>query len=94
MADADGLVAAPPGVDRDAGSASTISGTTDGAAAAGMARLAELESDTLTAGASLGDLMPLPPPPDRDTSVLGGIPEAVAGLPHADPQGHGIGDNG
>ena len=90
----DGLVSAPPGVDQDAGSASTIAATIEAAKAAGMGRVLEISQDTLAAGDSVGDLMPLPPPPDRDTTILGGDPEAVAGVPHASPQGHGLGDNG
>lgn len=75
MADADGLMPAPPGVGRDAGSASTIAATIEAAKAAGMARVLEISQDTLTAGSPLGDLMPLPPSPDADSTILGGTPE-------------------
>jgi hypothetical protein len=96
MADAgpDDLPSAPPGVDRDAGSANTIAATIDAAKAAGMAHVLEISQDTLAAGDPIGDLMPMPLPPDRDTSILGGDPETLPGVPPADPQGHGIGDNG
>lgn len=63
MAEADGLESAPPGTPRDAGSANTVSGTVDGAVAAGMARVAQVATESLTAGDSLGDVMPLPPSP-------------------------------
>jgi len=75
MADPDGLMSAPPGTPHDAGSANTVSGTPDGAVAAALARDAEISQSTLTAGDSIGDLMPLPPPPDVDETVLGGPPE-------------------
>jgi hypothetical protein len=86
MADAgpDDLPSAPPGVDRDAGSANTIAATIDAAKAAGMAHVLEISQDTLTAGDSIGDLMPVPPPPDIDSTVLDGQP--VAGVPFAAPQ--------
>ena len=81
----DGLMSAPPGVDRDAGSASTIAATIEAAKAAGMGRVLEISQDTLAAGDSVGDLLPMPAPPDRDTSILGGDPHGIA---------IGIGDNG
>ena len=59
MSGPDELMSAPPGVDQDAGSGNTISGTVDGAMAAAVAHLAELESDTLTMGSVLGDALPL-----------------------------------
>ena len=76
MADPDGLMSAPPGTPHDAGSANTVSGTPDGAVAAALARDAEISQSTLTAGDSLGDLMPLTPPPDIDSTVLGGMANA------------------
>lgn len=86
MADAgpDDLMSAPPGVDRDAGSANTIAATVEAAQAIGMAHVLEISQDTMAAGNSIGDLMPLPPPPDVDTSVLDGMP--VASVPGAPPQ--------
>lgn len=63
MADPDGLESAPPGTDHDAGSANTVSGAVDGAVAAAMARVAQISTESLTAGDSLGDVMPLPPVP-------------------------------
>jgi hypothetical protein len=86
MADAapDDLPSAPPGVDRDAGSANTIAATIDAAKAAGMAHVLEISQDTLTAGDSIGDLMPVPPPPDVDSTVLDGMP--VAHVPMGAPQ--------
>ena len=63
MADADGLAAAVPGAAVDAGSASTIAGTVDGAVAAAMGRVAELEADTHPLGSRLGDPVPAPPNP-------------------------------
>ena len=92
MADAgpDDLMSAPPGVDRDAGSASTIAATIDAAKAAGMAHVLEISQDTLVAGDPVGDLLPMPGQVvDHDTSILGGQPPGAAG-----PQGSGIGDNG
>ena len=80
----DGLMSAPPGVDQDAGSDSTIAATIEAAKAAGMAHVMEIEQATHTAGDSIGDLMPLTPPPDIDTTVLGGMP--VAGVPAESPQ--------
>ena len=77
MADPDGLMSAPPGTPQDAGSANTVSGTPAGAVAAALARDAEISQSTLTAGDSLGDLMPLTPPPDIDSTVLGGLPVAL-----------------
>ena len=81
MADAgpDGLMSAPPGVDQDAGSASTIAATVDAAKAIGMAHVLEISQDTLTAGGTIGDLMPMPPAPDVDTSILGGQPPPIPG---------------
>ena len=63
MADPDGLMSAPPGTPHDAGSANTVSGTSDGAVAAALARDAQISTESLTAGDTLGDLMPLPPNP-------------------------------
>jgi hypothetical protein len=81
MADAgpDGLMSAPPGVDTDAGSASTIAATIDAAKTIGMAHVLEISQDTLAAGGSIGDLMPLPPPPDTDSTILGGQPPPIPG---------------
>ncbi len=92
MADAapDGLMSAPPGVDHDAGSANTIAATIDQAREIGLAHVLEISQDTLAAGDSVGDLLPLPgQSPDHDTSILGGQPPGAPG-----PQGSGIGDNG
>ena len=63
MADPDGLMSAPPGTDHDAGSANTVSATPAGAMAAAAAREAQISTESLTAGDSIGDLMPLPPNP-------------------------------
>jgi hypothetical protein len=81
----DGLPSAPPGVTHDAGSANTIAATIEAAKAIGLAHVQEISQDTLTAGDSIGDLMPLPPSPDHDTSELGGFPGSTGGSP---------GDNG
>ena len=92
MADAgpDDLPSAPPGVDRDAGSDSTIAATVEAAKLAGMAHVLEISQDTLAAGDSIGDLLPMPGQVvDHDTSILGGQPPSATG-----PQGGGIGDNG
>jgi hypothetical protein len=82
-------MSAPPGVDRDAGSDSTISGTVDGAVAAAVAHLAELESDTLTMGSSLGDALPMPGHVFSDTTELQGEPGGpnpnVPGVPLSMP---------
>jgi hypothetical protein len=85
----DDLESAPPGVDRDAGSASTIAATIEQAREIGLAHVLEISQDTMTAGDSVGDLMPLTPSPDRDETILGGNPPGTAG-----PQGGGLGDNG
>jgi hypothetical protein len=86
----DGLMSAPPGVDQDAGSASTIAATVEAAKVIGMAHVLEISQDTLVAGDSVGDLLPLPGQVvDHDTSILGGQPPGAAG-----PQGSGIGDDG
>lgn len=76
MADAgpDGLMSAPPGVDTDAGSASTIAATIEQAREIGLAHVLEISQDTMAAGDSVGDLMPLPGPPDTDETILGGQP--------------------
>ena len=74
MAEPDRLMSAPPGTPLDAGSGNTIAATVEAAKAAGMAHVMEIEQDTLAAGTSVGDLMPLPAPPFHDTSVLGGEP--------------------
>jgi hypothetical protein len=81
----DDLPSAPPGVDRDAGSANSIAATIDAAKAIGLAHVLEISQDTLAAGDSIGDLMPMPPSPDRDTTELGGFPDSPGGSP---------GDNG
>jgi hypothetical protein len=62
----DDLPSAPPGVDRDAGSASTIAATVEAAKAAGMAHVLEISQATLVAGDPIGDLMPLPSKPFGD----------------------------
>jgi hypothetical protein len=81
MADAgpDDLMSAPPGVDHDAGSANTIAATIEAAKAIGMAHVLELSQDTLVAGDDIGDLMPMPPPPDVDSTILGGQPGPLQG---------------
>ena len=48
MADADGLMSAPPGVMHDAGSSNTIAATVEAAKMIGMAHVLELSQDTLT----------------------------------------------
>jgi hypothetical protein len=76
MADAgpDGLESAPPGVDRDAGSANTIAATVEAAKTIGMAHVLEISQDTLAAGDSVGDLLPLPGKEFSDTTELQGEP--------------------
>jgi hypothetical protein len=75
----DDLPPAPSGV---TGPSNTIAGTVEAAMAAGMANVMYLEQSTHTAGESVGDLMPLPPPPDIDSTVLEGLPVAyVPGTP-------------
>jgi hypothetical protein len=78
MADAgpDDLPPAPSGV---SGPSNTIAATVEAAKAAGMANVMYIEQATHTAGDSIGDLMPLPPPPDTDTSILGGQPPPLPG---------------
>ena len=78
MADAgpDDLMAAPPGV---SGPSNTIAATIEAAQAAGMANVMYLEQSTHTAGDSAGDVMPLPPPPDIDSTILGGQPPPIPG---------------
>ena len=73
----DGLMSAPPGTPHDAGSDNTIAATVEAAKAAGMAHVLEISQATLTAGDSIGDVMPLTPPPDIDSTVLGGLPVAL-----------------
>lgn len=36
-----------------------------------LARLADLQAETLTQGSTIGDTMPLPVPPIQDETVLG-----------------------
>jgi hypothetical protein len=74
-----GIMSAPPGVAQDAGSADTIAATVEEARISGMAYVLEISQDTLTAGTSVGDLMPMPPAPDHDTSILGGQPPPIPG---------------
>lgn len=83
MADAgpDDLPPAPPGV---SGPSNTIAGTIEAAMTAGMANVMYLEQSTHTAGDSIGDVVPLPPPPDIDSTVLGGMP--VSGVPSEPPK--------
>lgn len=79
MAEPDDLQPAPPGV---SGPSDTIAATVEAAKAAGMANVMYLEQSTHTAGESIGDLVPLPPPPDIDSTVLEGLPVAyVPGTP-------------
>ena len=89
MSGPDQLMSAPPGVDQDAGSANTISGTVDGSVTAAMAHLAELESDTLTMGYALGDALPLAGHVFSDTTELqpepGGDQPNVPGVPLSMP---------
>lgn len=75
----DGLMSAPPGTPVDAGSDNTIAATIEAAKAIGMAHVMEIEQSTHTAGDSVGDLMPMPPAPDVDTSILGGEPPPLPG---------------
>lgn len=86
MADAgpDDLMSAPPGTPLDAGSDNTIAATVEAAKVAGMAHVMEIEQATHTAGEPIGDLMPLTPPPDVDSTVLDGMP--VAHVPMGPPQ--------
>jgi hypothetical protein len=63
MADPDGLMSAPPGTDHDAGSANTVSATPAGAVTAAVAREVQISQESLAAGDSIGDAMPLPPNP-------------------------------
>jgi hypothetical protein len=86
----DDLPSAPPGVAHDAGSANTIAATIEAAKAIGLAHVLEISQDTLAAGDSVGDLMPLPDRPFSDTTELQGEPGTG---PYA-PQGPGSGDNG
>ena len=81
MADADGLMSAPPGVAHDAGNANTVSQDVAGAIASAMARQAEIASDTLTAGQDVGDLMPLPGKEFSDTTELQGEPGSGPDVP-------------
>lgn len=77
----DDLMSAPPGV---SGPSNTIAGTVEAAMAAGMANVMYLEQSTTAAGDDIGDAMPLPPPPDIDTSILDGLPVAL--VPGTAPQ--------
>jgi hypothetical protein len=72
-------MSAPPGVDQDAGSASTIAATIEQAKAAGMAHVLELSQDTLAAGSVIGDLLPLPGHEFSDTTELQGEPDPPGG---------------
>jgi hypothetical protein len=72
-------MSAPPGVVHDAGSANTIAATVEAAKVIGMAHVLEISQDTLAAGDSIGDLMPMPGIPDHDTSELGGYPPGGTG---------------
>ena len=74
MADPDDLMSAPPGVAHDAGSSNTIAGTVEASVTVAQAYMLEISQDTLTAGDSIGDLMPLPPAPDDDSTLLSGVP--------------------
>jgi hypothetical protein len=79
-ADPDDLPSAPPGVDRDAGSDSTIAATVEAAKAAGMAHVLEISQATLTAGEPVGDLMPVPGKPFWDQNQpMQGEPQPNAG---------------
>lgn len=80
-----GIMSAAPGVPDDAGSGSTIAGTTEGAVAAAMGRLAELQSDTLAQGSVLGDPMPLPGVVFSDTTELQPEPGTGPNMPQAAP---------
>jgi hypothetical protein len=78
MADAgpDDLPPAPAGV---SGPSNTIAATVAAAQAAGMANVMYLEASTHAPGDDIGDLMPLPPPPDVDSTILGGQPGPLPG---------------
>jgi hypothetical protein len=67
-------MSAPPGVDQDAGSANTIAATIEAAKAIGLAHVLEISQDTLAAGDSVGDVMPLPAHVFSDTTELQGEP--------------------
>jgi len=76
MADAgpDRLLSAPAGVAQNAATDNTIAGTVEAAMTAGMAHVVYIEQDISPQGSAAGELMPLPPAPDHDTSILGGQP--------------------
>ena len=63
-------MSAPPGVVHDAGSSNTIAGTVEAAVVAAKAYVLEISQDTLAAGDSIGDPMPVPPAPDNDATLL------------------------
>jgi hypothetical protein len=86
----DDLMSAPPGVDQDAGSASTIAATVEAAKAIGMAHVLELSQDTLAQGSEVGDLMPMPGKEFSDTTELQGEPRGGPTNVQAD-QGGGAG---
>ena len=92
MADAppDDLMSAPPGVDRDAGSASTIAATIEAAKVIGMAHVLELSQDTLAQGSVLGDALPMPGKEFSDTTELQGEPHGGPSNVQSD-QGGGAG---
>ena len=80
-----GIMAAAPGVPQDAGSSDTISETTEGAIAAALGRLAEIQSDTLAAGSVLGDPMPLPGVVFTDATELQSEPGEGPNVPLTPP---------
>ncbi len=83
-------MSAPPGVDQDAGSASTIAATVEAAKVIGMAHVLELSQDTLAQGSVMGDVMPLPGKVFSDTTELQGEPHGGASNVQED-QGGGAG---
>ena len=60
-----------------AGTDDTMAATVEAAMAAGMANVMHIEQATHTAGDSIGTVMPLPPPPDVDSTILIGTPEGT-----------------
>ena len=60
-----------------AGTDDTMAATVQAAMAAGMANCLHIEQSTHTAGDSIGTVMPLPPKPDVDATILTDGPEGA-----------------
>lgn len=80
ISDGNDIDTVPADVVHDAGTSATVSGSVEGAVTAAFERLTNLQAATFTAGSTMGDLLPLPEAPDKDSTLLGYVaPDNIGG---------------